>query len=92
MSADLLGRVAAKSAESGRLQTPITAVGLIAPEKRLGFRLHPLLAALCQRVGDGGFGPAESLLSLTPAPQSDDESTVADRYLDCIPPADADTW
>ncbi|WP_329614862.1 SMI1/KNR4 family protein [Streptomyces brevispora] len=89
---DVLERVAAKAAESERIQAPLTADVLIDAEKRLGFRLHPLLAALYQRVGNGGFGPVDSLLSLTPAPRSDDEWTVVEGYLDRIPPADADTW
>ncbi|WP_327269075.1 SMI1/KNR4 family protein [Streptomyces sp. NBC_01218] len=89
---DLLGRVAAEAAKSERLQAPLTALQLTAAENRLGFRLHPHLAALYRQVGNGGFGPEESLLSLTPAPGSDDETTVVESYLDRLPPADADTW
>ncbi|MFE4371792.1 SMI1/KNR4 family protein [Streptomyces sp. NPDC056835] len=89
---DLLRRVAAEAARSGRLQPPVAADSLMEAEQRLGFRLHPLLAALYREVGNGGFGPMDSLLSLTPAPASDDEESVVAGYLDRIPPADANTW
>ncbi|MFF3755169.1 SMI1/KNR4 family protein [Streptomyces sp. NPDC002018] len=89
---DLLGRVAAQAAQSERLQAPVAPDLLTEAERRLGFPLDPLLAALYGRVGNGGFGPFDSLLSLTPAPSSDDEDTVVTGYLARIPPADANTW
>lgn len=40
-------------------------------EAILGFRLHPLLAAIYRDVADGGFGPDYQLLSLIDGPTSE---------------------
>ncbi|WP_223767999.1 SMI1/KNR4 family protein [Streptomyces huiliensis] len=88
----LVERVAAKAAEGHGLQPPVSAEALDEAERRLGFRLHPLLAALYLEVGNGGFGPMDSLLPLTCGPDLDGEEGMVDGYLARIPPADADTW
>lgn len=48
-------------------------------EQQLGFRLHPLLAAVYGTVANGGFGPDYQLLSLIEGPTSEQ---AVDRYLD----------
>jgi SMI1 / KNR4 family (SUKH-1) len=88
----LIGRVAAKAADSECLQAPIDIEVLKEAEQKLGFRLHPLLAALYLEVGNGGFGPMDSLLALTGVPNPGDEETTVEGYLDRIPPGSADTW
>lgn len=88
----LVGRVAAKAAESERLQPSVSAEALDEAEQRLGFRLHPLLAALYVEVGNGGFGPMDSLLPLTGGSNPAGEEAVVEGYLGRIPPEDADTW
>jgi hypothetical protein len=81
----LLGRIAARC----RADDPIMPLpaGLPAPlppatveraEQRLGFRLHPLLAAIYSELSNGGFGPDYQLLSLVDGPTSEQ---VVDRYL-----------
>lgn len=47
-------------------------------EERLGFGLHPLLAAIYRDFANGGFGPDYQLLSLTGGPTSEQ---AVDRYL-----------
>ncbi|MFE3684055.1 SMI1/KNR4 family protein [Streptomyces sp. NPDC059095] len=88
----LAERVAAKAAESARLQLPVTADALDEAERRLGFRLHPLLAALYLKVGNGGFGPMDSLLPLSGGPNLDGVEVAVEDYLGRIPAAGADTW
>ncbi|MFI7005383.1 SMI1/KNR4 family protein [Streptomyces sp. NPDC050145] len=88
----LVERVVAKAAESERLQLPVSAGDLDEAERRLGFRLHPLLAALYLTVGNGGFGPMDSLLPLAGGPNPDGEEPALDDYLGRIPAADAVTW
>lgn len=58
---------------SGRdlLQSPVSAAELAKAERKLGFRLHPLLATLYRKVGNGGFGPADSVLPLSGGPEAD---------------------
>lgn len=87
----LLGRVAVEAAKSDRIQPPISEKELEEAEQLLGFRLHPFLAALYRSVGNGGFGPADSLLSLL-SPHPDDEDSVVQSYLGRIPPEGTDTW
>lgn len=88
----LVERVAAKAAESERLQSPVSARALDQAEQMLGFRLHPLLAALYSKVGNGGFGPMDSLLPLSGGPNPNGEEAAVEGYLGRIPAADADTW
>ncbi|MEU8622013.1 SMI1/KNR4 family protein [Streptomyces sp. NPDC048623] len=88
---DLLERVSIRAAASRPHRPPVTAGALAAAEERLGFPLHPLLAALYRQAGDGGFGPEYTLFPLTRATAAE-EDTVVDGYLDRVPPADADTW
>ncbi len=87
----LIERVAAKAAESERLHPPVSPEALEEAEQRLGFRLHPLLAALYLEVGDGGFGPMDSLLHLMGGPNQDGEEAVVEGYLARFPAADADS-
>lgn len=89
---ELIGRVVAASAASSLLQPPVSAAELAKSEQRLGFRLHPLLAALYRKVGNGGFGPADSVLPLSGGPSSEWETSVVQGYLDEIPPEGSDTW
>jgi hypothetical protein len=88
----LVERVAAKAAESERLQPPVSVEALNEAEQRLGFRLHPLVAALYSKVGNGGFGPMDSLLPLSGDPNPDGEEAAVEGYLGRVPAADADTW
>ncbi|WP_223206322.1 SMI1/KNR4 family protein [Streptomyces xanthii] len=88
----LVERVVVKAAESERLQLPVSVMELDEAERRLGFRLHPLLAALYLKVGNGGFGPMDSLLPLTRGLNRDGEEAVVDDYLGRIPTAGAVTW
>src|SRR5262249_38605907 len=79
----LLERIAAQA----RMDDPAVPAGLPAPlsqdeidraEERLGYRLHPLLAAVYREVANGGFGPEYQLLSLTGGPTPEQ---AVDRYL-----------
>ncbi|MFJ8645130.1 SMI1/KNR4 family protein [Streptomyces sp. NPDC093546] len=88
---DLLERVSIRAAANRPHRPPVTADALTAADERLGFPLHPLLAALYWQAGDGGFGPEYTLFPLTRATAAE-EDTVVDGYLDRVPPADADTW
>lgn len=88
----LVRRVAAASAASDLLQPPVSAAELAEAERNLGFRLHPLLAALYRKVGNGGFGPADSVLPLCGGPDENWETSVVQGYQDRIPPERADTW
>ncbi len=89
---ELISRVAAASAASDLLQPPVSAAELAEAERKLGFRLHPLLAALYRKVGNGGFGPADSVLPLSGEPNADWETSVVRGYLDRIPPDESNTW
>lgn len=42
---------------------PLPATRIELAEQRLGFRLHPLLAAIYRELANGGFGPDYQLLS-----------------------------
>jgi hypothetical protein len=60
----LLARLAARSRDdepiarvADRLPAPLSQDAIDAAERRLGFRLHPLLAAVYREIGNGGFGP-----------------------------------
>ncbi|WP_405852843.1 MULTISPECIES: SMI1/KNR4 family protein [unclassified Streptomyces] len=88
----MVRRVAAASAASDLLQPPVSAAELAEAERNLGFRLHPLLAALYRKVGNGGFGPADSVLPLCGGPDENWETSVVQGYQDRIPPERADTW
>ncbi|MEL5957895.1 SMI1/KNR4 family protein [Streptomyces sp. CLV115] len=88
----LVRRVAAASAASDLLQPPISAAELAGAERDLGFRLHPLLAALYRKAGNGGFGPADSVLPLRGGPDENWETSAVQAYQDRIPPEGADTW
>jgi SMI1 / KNR4 family (SUKH-1) len=58
---------------------PLPATRIELAEQRLGFRLHPLLAAIYGELANGGFGPDYQLLSLIDGPTSEQ---AVDRYLD----------
>ncbi|MFF8421200.1 hypothetical protein [Streptomyces sp. NPDC015680] len=53
----LVRRIAAASAASDLLQPPISAAELAEAERNLGFRLHPLLAALIGKWGTVASAP-----------------------------------
>ncbi|MEV7595850.1 SMI1/KNR4 family protein [Kitasatospora sp. NPDC089797] len=89
---ELISKGAAASAVSELLQPPVSATKLAEAERELGFRLHPLLAALYRRVGNGGFGPAGFLLPLSGGPDASRETSVVQRYLDRIPSKGSDSW
>ncbi|MEE1752815.1 SMI1/KNR4 family protein [Streptomyces sp. SP18CS02] len=89
---ELINRVAVASAASDLLQPPVSAAELDAAQRTLGFRLHPLLAALYRGVGNGGFGPAGSVLPLSGGPEADWETSVVKGYVDRIPPEGSETW
>ncbi|MFD7262288.1 SMI1/KNR4 family protein [Streptomyces sp. NPDC059874] len=68
----LLEQVADRVRNSARghgrsLPAPLGAGEIPRAEGILGFTLPPLLAALYTRVGDGGFGPEQGILSLREA-------------------------
>lgn len=82
---DLLARIATRSRADepmmpldGGLPAPLPAERIHAAEERLGFRLHPLLAAVYREVANGGFGPDYQLLSLVDGPTSEQ---AVDHYL-----------
>lgn len=82
---NLLTRLAARCREdepmtplAGGLPAPVPPDGIRRAEERLGFRLHPLLAAVYGGLANGGFGPDEQLLSLIDGPTSEQ---AVDRYL-----------
>ncbi|MCX4690707.1 SMI1/KNR4 family protein [Kitasatospora purpeofusca] len=89
---ELVSRVAAASVAGEVLRPPVSATELGEAERELGFRLHPLLAALYQKVGNGGFGPAASVLPLSGGPDAHWETSVVQGYLDRIPREGSDTW
>ncbi|MGW4498952.1 SMI1/KNR4 family protein [Micromonospora sp. NPDC004336] len=75
---DLLARIAGRARRDEPMM-PLPA-GLPAPlpqstidsvEERLGFGLHPLLAAIYRDFANGGFGPDYQVLSLTDGPTSE---------------------
>src|SRR5690242_756365 len=73
--ADLLVRIAARAREDDPmmplktgLPDPLSAGAIEKAEIVLGFRLHPLLAAIYRDVADGGFGPDYQLMSLIDGP------------------------
>jgi hypothetical protein len=73
----VLARIAARAAEdepmfplAGR-SAPLSAEDLAGVERRLGFALHPLLAAVYRGFANGGFGPEYQLLSLVAGPTSE---------------------
>ncbi|GLF99606.1 SMI1/KNR4 family protein [Streptomyces yaizuensis] len=89
---ELIARVAAASAAGGRLRPPVSAAELAEAERALGFPLHPLLAALYWRVGNGGFGPDEAVLPLSRVPGPAAEAGAVDEYTDRTPPSEAEPW
>jgi hypothetical protein len=88
----LMNRVVAAASASDLLQPPVSDAELAEAERGLGFRLHPLLAELYKRVGNGGFGPGDSVLPLAGRPDEHWETSVVQGYLDRIPPKGSDTW
>jgi hypothetical protein len=86
----LLSRVAAEAARSGRTVPPVSPQELERAERLLGFPLHPLLAALYREVADGDFGP-EPLLPLVGKDREDEEFAVG-SYLGRTAPEIADSW
>ena len=61
------------------LPVPLPQAAIDTAEERLGFRLHPLLAATYRDFANGGFGPDYQLLSLTDGPTSEQ---AVDSYLE----------
>ncbi|WP_432835694.1 hypothetical protein [Dactylosporangium sp. CA-092794] len=65
----LLARIAARALEDeptmplAHLPAPLRAEDIERAEGRLGFGLHPLLAAVYRDYANGGFGPDYQLLS-----------------------------
>jgi hypothetical protein len=55
----------------GGLPEPLSPARIAEAEQRLGFPLHPLLAAIYRDVANGGFGPDYQLLSLIDGPTSE---------------------
>ncbi|MFG3064787.1 SMI1/KNR4 family protein [Streptomyces sp. NPDC048231] len=81
----LLGRVAQQARDIrpwgwASLPDPVEEAALTRAEAALGFSLHPLLAALYLRIGDGGFGPSYGLLPLLDGPPSGEPAAVP-QYL-----------
>ncbi|WP_320064916.1 SMI1/KNR4 family protein [Micromonospora sp. RTGN7] len=82
----LLARIAAR-AEADEPMTPhsdglpdaLPQSGISTAEERLGFTLHPLLAAIYGGFANGGFGPDYQLFSLTDGPTSEQ---AVDHYLE----------
>jgi len=71
----LLGRIATRyqddepmAALADGLPAPLPATAIERAEQRLGFQLHPLLAAVYGELANGGFGPDCQLFSLTDGP------------------------
>ncbi|MBB5873272.1 hypothetical protein F4553_006706 [Allocatelliglobosispora scoriae] len=63
--ATLLARITGRALDDEEeLPAPPTEAAIAEAEAAIGFALHPLLAAVYRRVGDGGFGPGELLLPL----------------------------
>jgi hypothetical protein len=64
----LLTRIAEHARHGERTDEPMPAplpqAAIDESERRLGFRLHPLLAAAYRTVGNGGFGPDYELFGL----------------------------
>ncbi|MEU8930551.1 SMI1/KNR4 family protein [Streptomyces sp. NPDC048409] len=81
----VLTRVAAQARDSRpwgwpSLPAPVDAATLDRARETLGFPLPPLLAALYEQVGDGGFGPSYGLLPLLDAAPSGEPAAVT-QYL-----------
>jgi hypothetical protein len=63
--ADLVQRIAERALADGlHVPPPLDATTIQTAEAQLGFNLPPLLAALYQHVGNGGFGPDYQLFTL----------------------------
>jgi SMI1 / KNR4 family (SUKH-1) len=71
------------------LPAPVRQDGIDRAELRLGFKLHPLLAAVYRDFANGGFGPDYQLLSLVAGPTSEQ---VVDLYLDNRPLSAGTAW
>ncbi|MFI6824995.1 SMI1/KNR4 family protein [Micromonospora sp. NPDC050187] len=75
---ELLVRIAARACDdepttplTGTLPAPLPQHTIDRAEEQLGFKLHPLLAAVYRDLANGGFGPDYQLLSLTDGPTSE---------------------
>ncbi|MFF4385011.1 SMI1/KNR4 family protein [Kitasatospora sp. NPDC001547] len=88
----LLEHVRTAAANSENLQDPITPQSLDAVEQQLGFRLHPLLAALYTTVGNGGFGPQDGLFELFEAPETEQTNTALGNCHTRGVPGGTDPW
>ena len=87
---ELITAVAVRAAaDRARLTSPLDQAAIEAAQARLGFVLHPLLAAVYREVADGGFGPDYSLLSLDGEPSTE---TVVGAYLARRSAARAGGW
>ncbi|MEO3778807.1 SMI1/KNR4 family protein [Micromonospora sp. B11E3] len=53
------------------MPAPLSPTRIAEAEQRLGFALHPLLAAIYRDLANGGFGPEYQLLSLVDGPTSE---------------------
>jgi hypothetical protein len=64
----LLTQIAEHARHGGRanepMPDPLLQTAIDEAERRLGFRLHPLLAAAYRTISNGGFGPDYELLGL----------------------------
>lgn len=76
--ADLLARIAVRTRDDNPmmplkagLPDPLTPDLIERAETVLGFRLHPLLAAIYRDFANGGFGPDYQLMSLIDGPTSE---------------------
>jgi hypothetical protein len=83
---ELLRRIKARAHEddptvplAGGLPATVSQGDIDLAEERLGFALHPLLAAVYKDVANGGFGPDYQLLSLVNGPTAEQ---VVERYLE----------
>ncbi|WP_223190407.1 SMI1/KNR4 family protein [Nonomuraea terrae] len=75
---DLLARVATRAAAGSPELPPIVSPEDIAEaESALGFPLHPLLAQLYRRIGNGGFGPEYGILGLSKTGRTSDVGLTA---------------
>jgi hypothetical protein len=80
----LLVQIAARAHEDEPMMpladvpAPVRADELDLAERRLGFSLHPLLAAVYRDIANGGFGPDYQLLSLIEGPTAEQ---AVDLYL-----------
>ncbi|WP_206184445.1 SMI1/KNR4 family protein [Thermoactinospora rubra] len=75
---DPLTRVATRAAaETTTLPPVLSSEDIARAESTLGFPLHPLLAQLYKKIGNGGFGPEYGILGLTEGGHTSDAGLTA---------------